>query len=146
MPKFEREVEIDAPIETVWKVITDPSHWPQWFPGVDGVSNVVSTGGSVSFDWTSDEGTGSGRIVSAEPMTRLEIMTQMGDDKDSHVFELKESGGFLGMNADECTVTYTLDTLTGGGMLGRFIAGGNPKDTIRVKKAMHTLRKVVESL
>jgi hypothetical protein len=50
------------------------------------------------------------------------------------------------MNADECTVTYTLDTLTGGGMLGRFIAGGNPKDTMRVKKAMHTLRKVVESL
>jgi uncharacterized protein YndB with AHSA1/START domain len=146
MPKFEREVEIDAPIETVWKVITDPSHWPQWLPGVDSVSNVVSTGGSVSFDWTSDEGTGSGQIVSAEPMKRLEIMTQIGDDKDSHVFELKESGGFLGMNADECTVTYTLDTLTGGGMLGRFIAGGNPKDTMRVKKAMHTLRKVVESL
>jgi len=146
MPKFEREVEIDAPVETVWKVITDPSHWPQWFPGVDSVSNVVSTGTGMSFDWTSDEGTGHGEVVSAEPMKHLEVVTQMGDDKDSHVFELKESGGFLGMNADECTVTYTLDTLTGGGMLGRFIAGGNPKDTLRVKKATHLLRKLVESL
>jgi len=146
MPKFEREVEIDAPVETVWKVITDPNHWPRWFPGVDSVSNVTSTGEGGSFDWASGDESGHGVIVSAEPMKRLEIMTQLGDDKDSHVFELKESGGFLGMNADECTVTYTLDTLTGGGMLGRFIAGGNPRDTMRVKKAMHLLRKVVEGL
>ena len=48
MPKFEREVEIDAPVEKVWKVMTDPNHWPQWFPGVDSVSNVasISPGGS----------------------------------------------------------------------------------------------------
>jgi len=34
----------------------------------------------------------------------------------------------------------------GGGIVGNFVAGGNPKDTMWVKKAMHLLRKLVESL
>jgi hypothetical protein len=50
------------------------------------------------------------------------------------------------MNADECKVEYTLDTLMGGGLLGNFVAGGNPKDMLRVRKATLLLRKLVESL
>lgn len=90
--------------------------------------------------------TGHGTIVKMEPMKHLEIMTQVGDDQDSHVFVLSPSGGFLGMKADECKVTYTLDTLMGGGILSNFVAGGNPRDTMRVNKAMNRLRKLVESL
>ena len=146
MPKFEREVEIDAPVEKVWNVMTDPTHWSQWFPGVDSVSNVASISAGGSFQWTSEGRTGHGTIVKMEPMKHLEIMTQVGDDKDSHVFVLSPSGGFLGMKADECKVAYTLDTLMGGGILSNFVAGGNPKDTMRVNKAMNLLRKLVESL
>ena len=142
MPKFEREVEIDAPVEKVWQVMTDLSSVDQWFPGVDSVKSSVP---GRSFDWVSEGRTGTAAIVSAEPMKRLEITTQMGDDKDLQVFELKPSGGFLGMNADECKVTYTLDTLMGGGILTNFVAGGNPVDTRRVVKAMNRLRKLVES-
>jgi uncharacterized protein YndB with AHSA1/START domain len=146
MPKFEREVEIDAPVETVWKVMTDPNHWPKWFPGVDSVSRVTAVREGGSFEWVDEGQTGQGTIVSMEPLKRLEIITQMGDDKDSHVFVLRPTGGFLGLKADECKVEYTLDTLVGGGLLGNFVAGGNPKDVLRVKKAMHLLRKLVESL
>lgn len=146
MPKFEREVEIDAPVEKVWEVLTNPNHWNQWFPGVENVTNVASLHEGGSFEWTSKGQTGHGTILKVEPMKRLEIMTQMGDDKDSHVFKLQPSGGFLGMKADECKVEYTLDTLMGGGILGNFVAGGNPMDTRRVNKAMHMLRKLVESL
>ena len=142
MPKFEREVEIDAPVEKVWQVMTDLSSVDQWFPGVDSVKSSVP---GRSFDWVSEGRTGTAAIVSAEPMKRLEITTQMGDDKDLHVFDLKPSGGFLGMNADECKVTYTLDTLMGGGILTNFVAGGNPVDTRRVVKTMNRLRKLVES-
>jgi uncharacterized protein YndB with AHSA1/START domain len=146
MPKFERKVDIDARVETVWGVMTDPSHWADWFPSVDGVTgvSVFSEGGSV--EYTHENQTGYATIVKAEPMKRLEVMTQLGDDKDKHVFTLRSSGGFLGLGADECTVTYTLDTLAGGGILGSFIAGGNPKDALRVKKSMHNLRRLVESL
>jgi uncharacterized protein YndB with AHSA1/START domain len=146
MPKFERDVEIDAPVETVWKVMTDPNHWPQWFPGIDVDAKVTTTSEGKSFEWTTGDKTGHVTFVNMVPMKRLEIMTQVGDDKDSHVFELHPSGGFFGLRADECKVQYTLDTLMGGGILGNFVAGGNPADAMRVKKATHLLRQVVESL
>jgi uncharacterized protein YndB with AHSA1/START domain len=146
MPKFEREVEIDAPVEKVWEVLTNPNHWHEWFPGVESVAKVTSINEGGSFEWTSKGQTGRGSIAKMEPMKHLEIVTQMGDDKDAHVFKLQPSGGFLGLMADECKVEYTLDTLMGGGILGNFIAGGNPKDTMRVNKAMHRLRKLIESL
>jgi hypothetical protein len=62
------------------------------------------------------------------------------------VFTLRRSGGFFGLGEDECKVEYVLDTLMGGGILASFVAGGNPKDALRVKKAMHLFRKLVESI
>ncbi|MBN1371420.1 MAG: SRPBCC family protein [Anaerolineaceae bacterium] len=146
MPKFERKMEIDSPVEKVWQVMTDPTHWPEWFPGFDSVANVTEVAEGATFDWVDDGKTGRAAIVKVVPLKRLEILTQMENDKDSHVFTLKTSGGFLGLKADECEVEYTLDTLMGGGILGNFVAGGNPKDAMRVKKAMHLLRKVCESV
>lgn len=146
MPKFEREVEIDAPVETVWEVLTNADHWPQWFPGIDSVSSVTSISKGGTFEWTDEGRQGHGKIVKMEPEKYLEIMTQMGDDQDSHAFKLRSSGGFLGLSDDECKITYTLDTLMGGGVLSSFIAGGNPKDVLRVKKAMNLFRRLVESM
>jgi uncharacterized protein YndB with AHSA1/START domain len=146
MAKFEREVEIDAPVEKVWEVLTDPNHWSDWFPGVESVTSVTSLGEGGRFEWTDEGRSGQGTIVSVEPMRYIEIVTQMGDDKDAHAFKLRPSGGFLGMREDECKVEYTLDTLSGGGIVGRFVAGGNPRDLLRVKKAMHSLRRLVERL
>jgi uncharacterized protein YndB with AHSA1/START domain len=127
MPKFEREVEIDAPIEKVWQVLIDPNHWPQWFPGVDGVSNVTSVSEGGRFQWTDDDHEGQGTITTMEPTRRLKIVTQMGNDQDAHLFELRSSGGFLGLSDDECKIKYTLDTLTGGRHLGALCGGGQPK-------------------
>ena len=146
MPKFEREVEIDAPVEKVWEVLTDPKHWPEWLPGVDAVTSVTGIREGGRFEWRDDDRAGQGAIVKMVPMKRLEIVTQMGDDKDAHIFKLKPSGGFLSLGDDECKVEYTLDTLVGGGIVGRFVAGGNPRDMLRVKKAMHALRKLVERI
>ena len=80
------------------------------------------------------------------PHTTLVDAILMGNDKDKHTFELRPTGGFLGLAADECKVEYKLDNLSGGGILGNFITGGNPKDALRVKKATTALRKLVESL
>ncbi|MBN1919684.1 MAG: SRPBCC family protein [Anaerolineae bacterium] len=146
MPKFEREIEIDAPVEKVWQVMTDPAKWPQWFPGVDAITMASPVSEGAVIEWTAEDKVGRSAIVKMLPLKRLEIMTQVDDDKDMHVFELRPSGGFLGLSADECKVEYTLDTLMGGGILGNFVAGGNPKDAMRVKKAMHMLRRLVESL
>lgn len=146
MPKFEREIEIDAPVEKVWEVITNPELWPQWFPGIDSITGASQSAEGPTFDYTNDKGTGRGVIVKMEPMKKLEIITEMGKDKDKHEFELKASGGFFGLNADECKIEYELDTLIGGGIIGNFVAGGNPADAIKVKKTLHLLRKLVESM
>lgn len=146
MPKFEREVEIDAPVEKVWEALTNPQTYPNWFPGMDSVSNETTLNEGSRFEWTGKGRPGRAVVVKMEPMKRLEIKTQVGDDQDLHVFTLRPSGGFFGTNADECKVQYTLDTLMGGGILANFVAGGNPMDTMRVTKAMNLLRKMIESV
>ena len=145
MPKFERQVEIEAPVETVWAIITNPQQWPFWFPGIEAVSNVSEVKPGSTFQWQDEGRTGVGSIVSLEPHERLEVMTQMGDDKDSHLFELRPDRGFLGLGGSHgCRLEYTLDTLMGGGILAQFLAGGNPKDTLKVKKALDSLKDLVE--
>lgn len=146
MAKFEREVEIDAPVDTVWEVLINPDYWTSWFPGMNSISNVGPIDKGASFEWSSDDKTGTGTIKNFIPMKELEIVTQVGNDKDEHLFKLKPIGKFLGLGEDECKVNYTMDTLSGGGILGRFVTGGNPKDAIQVKKTVHKLRKLVESL
>ena len=146
MPKFEREIEIDAPIEKVWATLINPQYWPEWLPGIGSVTNAATSGEGVSFDFSGTTGSGKGTITKFEPMKKLEILTQVDKDKDLHKFELKATGGFLGMKADETEVEYELDTLAGGGILGNFVAGGNPADAMRVKKTLHLFRKLVESL
>jgi uncharacterized protein YndB with AHSA1/START domain len=145
MPKFEHDIVINAPVEKVWNVMTDPNLWSQWFPGIESVSNPTSISVGANFEWTAGGQTGQAAIVKMEPMKHLEISTQMGNDKDDHVFLLQSSGGFLGLGGNACKVAYTLDTLIGGGLLGNFIAGGNPKDVMRVNNAMNHLKKLVES-
>lgn len=144
MPKFEREVEIDAPVEKVWQALINPNYWPQWFPGVESVSGITSVREGATFEWTDEGKSGRGTVVSMEPMKRLEILTQMGDDKDSHVFKLRSSGGFFGLSDDETKVEYILDTLMGGGILADFVAGGNPRDVLRIKNTLNQFRRVVE--
>ena len=85
-------------------------------------------------------------ITKFEPLKKLEIMTQVGNDKDLHSFDLRSTGGLLGMRGTETKVSYVLDTLMGGGIVGNFVAGGNPADAIRVKKTLDNFRKLVVSL
>ena len=145
MPEFEREVEIDVPVEKAWAVMTNPTQWPQWFPGIEAVSNVSAVEAGGTFEWQNGGRTGHGTIVSVQPMRCLEIVTQLGRDKDSHVFELEAKQGFLGAgDSHECIVKYTLDTLMAGGVLANFVAGGNPRDTLRVKTALDQLKKLIE--
>jgi len=146
MAKFEREVEIDSQVDKVWQVLTNTAYWPQWFPGIDSIANVSAVQAGGTFDWVDDGQTGRGEFLEVDPHNKLVVLTQMGNDKDKHTFELRPTGGFLGLAADECKVEYKLDNLSGGGILGNFITGGNPKDALRVKKATTALRKLVESL
>ena len=38
MPSFDLTAHADAPVEEVWKLLHDPSRFPQWWAGVETVS------------------------------------------------------------------------------------------------------------
>jgi uncharacterized protein YndB with AHSA1/START domain len=65
MPTVSRKRVIQAPVEAVWSVISDPYHMPRWWPRVSRVENVQGTGGGRA-RWTAVLGTETGRGVRAD--------------------------------------------------------------------------------
>jgi uncharacterized protein YndB with AHSA1/START domain len=62
--RVEREVLVDAPLEVVWAVITEPEHIGGWFS--DSVEIDLRPGGKLSLTWEGDH-TEHGRVVMVEP-------------------------------------------------------------------------------
>ena len=55
---------IDAPVEAVWSVVSDPYHLPRWWPRVTRVEDVQGAGSRAR--WTAVLGTEAGRGVRAD--------------------------------------------------------------------------------
>jgi uncharacterized membrane protein len=51
------EIEIDAPIEVVWNVLTAIDHWPTWNPEVKSVSVKGPAAEGMTFRWKAGPGT-----------------------------------------------------------------------------------------
>lgn len=47
------EIDIDAPLETVWELHTDVDAWPSWHPEVTSATLVGAFVAGSSFTWTS---------------------------------------------------------------------------------------------
>jgi uncharacterized protein YndB with AHSA1/START domain len=41
LPRYEARRTLPAPVEDVWEVLEDPSRWPEWWPGLVGVTSTV---------------------------------------------------------------------------------------------------------
>ena len=66
---IERDTVIDAPVERVWELITQPEHVGRWF-GDAGATIDLRPGGALVLRW-SDFDTSHGRVVAVEPHTRF---------------------------------------------------------------------------
>ena len=62
--RIEREVLIDAPIDVVWVVVTDPEHVGRWFG--DSASIDLRLGGEASLTWEG-MGTAHARVEKVDP-------------------------------------------------------------------------------
>jgi uncharacterized protein YndB with AHSA1/START domain len=62
--RIEREVLIDAPVEVVWAVVTEPEHISGWFS--DTVELDLRPGGKAALHWDG-HGTVQGRVERVEP-------------------------------------------------------------------------------
>jgi carbon monoxide dehydrogenase subunit G len=138
--KFDQHIDIDAPAATVWSALIDPNTWPLWMPEVEQVSNVsaVDSGGTFQFQGGGETHSGSIALVDAASY-RIKIVTQTGSVPVTHTFDVDRSGGFLGVGGNDSRLKYTMEYDPPGGFLSDFVAGGNPKDMLKVK---HTLEKV----
>lgn len=67
----EHEVVIDAPIESVWKAITDAEELTRWF--VEEAKVEPGVGGTIEISWGGDE-KGRSRIEAWEPNQKLRVV------------------------------------------------------------------------
>jgi uncharacterized protein YndB with AHSA1/START domain len=65
MDSIEREVVIDAPVDRVWKLVTEAEHLGRWF-GDAGAEVDLRPGGAMELRW-SEYGASRGRIEAVEP-------------------------------------------------------------------------------
>ncbi len=66
MPKVSRKRTIDAPVERVWELVSDPHSLPRWWPKTTRVEDVREQEGGPGMEWTSVLGTEAGRGVRAD--------------------------------------------------------------------------------
>jgi len=62
--RIEREIVIDAPVEVVWSVVTEPEHISGWFS--DSAELELRPGGTAVLRWN-DGGSFQGRVERVEP-------------------------------------------------------------------------------
>jgi uncharacterized protein YndB with AHSA1/START domain len=67
--QIEREIVLDAPVERVWQIITEPEHIRRWF-AFDGASIDLQPGGQIVLHWK-EHGTYLARVVAVEPPHRF---------------------------------------------------------------------------
>lgn len=66
MPRVTRKRTIDAPLDAVWALVSDPYHLPRWWPRATRVENVRDVKGGRRSQWTKVLETGAGRGVRAD--------------------------------------------------------------------------------
>jgi len=138
--KFEQHTDINAPVEAVWSILSDPSTWPLWFPEVEKISSLAAVQSGATFQWQKGGETGSGSIVHVDAgANQIKVTTQMGGSEVTHTFDVDRAGGIFGMGGNDARLKYTMEYDPPGGLIGDFVASGNPADTLKVK---HTLEKV----
>lgn len=62
MTSIEREITIDAPVERVWDIVTQPEHMGTWF----GDAGASRTGDTITMAWK-EHGEAELRVVREEP-------------------------------------------------------------------------------
>ena len=87
--RIEREIEIEAPIEIVWAVITEPEHIVSWFSDTARVD--LRPGGEGLFVWqlkaTSTEMTVNVRVERVEPPHFFSFRWDYQDEKNPALVE-----------------------------------------------------------
>ena len=90
--KASASAEINAPVETVWSVLTDIPRWPDWNPDVKSASLDSGLAEGAEFRWKA----GPGNIVSR--IERIKLYEEIGwtgrtmGIQAAHVWRIRDTG------------------------------------------------------
>jgi uncharacterized protein YndB with AHSA1/START domain len=99
MDSIEREVVIDAPVDRVWKLVTEAEHLGRWF-GDAGAEVDLRPGGAMELRWA-EYGTSRGRIEAVEPPRHFAFRWA----------PFKDPGGVEPTDGNSTRVEFTLSEL-----------------------------------
>ena len=100
MRELRTEIQISAPIDKVWQVLTDCDHWKDWNPTVNRASGNASASSKLSITIRGKDGKDSASyqpvVLEAEPPKSFRWRATMMAGllfKNDRVFELREENG-----------------------------------------------------
>lgn len=100
MRELRTEIQISAPIDQVWQVLTDFDHWKDWNPMVNQVSGNASVGSMLNITMRGPDGKDAMKyqptILETNPPRYLRWRATMMSGlmfTNDRVFELKEDNG-----------------------------------------------------
>lgn len=144
MAKFENDIDIDAPVATVWAIVNTSQQWPQWFPDMDTIQDIGTAEAGETFTWERDGKEATGKVVRAEDQSRMQLVTNADGHRHTHTFSLHHRGGVFGIGGEKSRLEYSLEYEATGGVIGEFIARGNPIDMIKVRNVLKEIKALAE--
>lgn len=95
------EIEIAAPPEIVWRVLTDIANWPSWNPDVKSVSLEGPLAAGTRFRWKAGPGTITSTLQTVDPPRRIDWTGKTFGIKAVDVYEFEpRDGGTLVRTAE----------------------------------------------
>lgn len=87
-----REIFIDAPIETVWRIQCDIGSWPDWQPGVTILEFNGDLSPGVRFRWKADGTTITSTLGAVEPPRHIGWVSVTPGMRAVHIYMLEAHG------------------------------------------------------
>jgi uncharacterized protein YndB with AHSA1/START domain len=145
VPTTTRSTTIQAPLQDIWELASDPHHLPRWWPRVVRVEGVDATG------FTQVMQTPKGKTVRADYVileSSAPDLRRWGQQLENTPFErvlsASETELRLREDGDATTVTLSLtQKLKGMSAFGSFTVKGAAKGVL--DEALEGLRKLMES-
>jgi hypothetical protein len=95
------DVFIEAPIETVWRVLSDLEHWPAWNTSVSKIRVDGPIAAGTSFFWVGNGSKIVSRLEEVDPPRRIAWTGKLFGIRATHVWELSGKGEGTQVHTEE---------------------------------------------
>jgi uncharacterized protein YndB with AHSA1/START domain len=95
------EIDVAAPVDTVWRVLTDLERWPSWNPDVTSMSVDGPLAAGTVFRWKAGPGTIVSTIQRVDPLRVVAWSGKTLGVKATHVWYFEQAGETTHVRTEE---------------------------------------------